>query len=199
MRRLTKNTALVMFLVLVCTGTSTTDQKKGSRGRIKVKLSGFQETPAAVSTRGSGTFTARISEDDTKIDFKLTWSDLEGTITQAHIHFGQLSITGGIAAFFCSNLGNGPAGTPACPGPDSGQVEGTLTAANVIGPAGQGIGAGEFAEVLRAIRTGNAYVNVHSTTWPGGEIRAQLPGRGGFFVVHDLCSLHDEDEEEDDH
>jgi len=74
--------------------------------------------------------------------------------------------------FLCSNLGNGPAGTQACP--PSGTITGTITPANVIGPTGQGISAGEFDEVVAAIRNGTAYVNVHSTTFPVGEIRAQF-------------------------
>jgi hypothetical protein len=38
----------------------------------------------------------------------------------------------------------------------------------------EGGAAGEFAEVLDAIRGKAAYANVHSTKYPGGEIRAQL-------------------------
>ena len=50
----------------------------------------------------------------------------------------------------------------------------------MIGPATQGIEAGAFNEILAAMRAGVAYANVHSTKWPGGEIRAQLKkGRGG--------------------
>jgi hypothetical protein len=55
-----------------------------------------------------------------------------------------------------------------------------ITAEDVIGPSGQGITAGEFAELLRHIRRGRAYANVHSTQSPGGEIRGQIqPGGGG--------------------
>ena len=44
----------------------------------------------------------------------------------------------------------------------------------MTGPAGQGIAPGEYEELLRAIRAGATYANVHSTKYPGGEIRAQL-------------------------
>ena len=42
-------------------------------------------------------------------------------------------------------------------------------------PAGvQGIAAGEYAELVDAIRAGTAYANVHTTAFPVGEIRAQI-------------------------
>jgi hypothetical protein len=44
----------------------------------------------------------------------------------------------------------------------------------VIGPAGQGIAAGEFSELVDALRAGRAYANVHSSKFPGGEIRGQI-------------------------
>lgn len=100
----------------------------------------------------------------------------EGFVTpvqQAHIHLGRRGVNGGIMVFLCSNLGNGPAGTPACPTP-AGTVTGTLTAASVVGPAAQGIVAGEFAEVINAIRNGAAYVNIHTQAFPSGEIRDQV-------------------------
>jgi len=97
-------------------------------------------------------------------------------VTQSHIHFGARGQSGGISLFLCTNLGNGPAGTQACPASasESAPVTGVSSAANIIGPAGQGIAAGEFAELVAAIRAGAAYVNVHSSKYPGGEIRAQF-------------------------
>ena len=53
-------------------------------------------------------------------------------------------------------------------------VTGTITAANVVGPVGQGITAGEFEELVRAILAGVTYVNVHNATFPSGEIRGQI-------------------------
>ena len=44
----------------------------------------------------------------------------------------------------------------------------------MIGPAGQGITAGQLGELVQAIEAGVTYVNVHSSLYPGGEIRAQL-------------------------
>ena len=97
---------------------------------------------------------------------------------QAHIHFGQEAVAGGISAFLCTNQGNGPAGTQACP-PAPATISGTIRAADVIGPAGQGIAAGEFGELVRAMRAGVTYANVHSALVPGGEIRGQIDKERG--------------------
>jgi hypothetical protein len=53
-------------------------------------------------------------------------------------------------------------------------VSGVLTPANVIGPAAQGVAPGEFAELVRAIRAGVTYANVHTQAFMGGEIRGQI-------------------------
>ncbi len=152
---------------------STGAQGDGGSRVIAVQLSGFHETPLALSSAGSGHFRARINKAAGTIRYKLTYDGLEGTVTQAHIHLGSSSQTGGISVFLCTNLGNGPVGTQACPAAPA-TVTGTIHAADVIGPAAQGIAAGEFAELLGAIRAKTTYVNVHSTLYPGGEIRSQL-------------------------
>lgn len=56
-------------------------------------------------------------------------------------------------------------------------MTGTIVPANVIGPAGQGIAAGEFGELVEAIRQGATYANVHTVAFPGGEIRGQIDTR----------------------
>ena len=147
---------------------------------IRERLIGYQEVPA-VSTVARGEFHARISNDSTMIAYELSYRDLEGDVLQSHIHFGQHSVNGGISVFLCTNVGGAPAGTDgeqACPAPPA-TITGVITAADVLGPAGQGIAAGEFDELLRAIRAGKTYVNVHSDLHPGGEIRAQIDGNSG--------------------
>jgi len=174
MRKLT----LLVAAAFVVLGSGVVFTDDGGSRRIGVRLTGYEETPLALSTPGNGRFNARISKDESEIQWELSYGDTETTVTQSHIHFGARAQTGGISIFLCSNLGNGPVGTQACPAsaPEDNPVTGVATAANVIGPAGQGIAAGEFAEVIAAIRAGAAYVNVHSTGRPGGEIRAQFPG-----------------------
>jgi hypothetical protein len=148
----------------------------GGGQQVREQLTGYEEVPA-VSTAASGEFDARISRFAETIEYRLSYRDLTGTVAQAHIHFGQKDVNGGISAFLCSNLGNGPAGTQACPQGEA-TITGTIEPEDVIGPTGQGIGPGEFDELVAAIRAGLGYANVHSSTFPGGEIRAQLGHRG---------------------
>lgn len=151
---------------------------------MRAFLTGYQEVPA-VSTTGDGEFRARISDDETSIQYELTYKELQGTVLQSHIHFGQPGVNGGIVVWLCGNQSttppvNPPTGVQPCPAPPA-TITGTITAANVIcagctptNPIGQGIAAGEFDELLAAIRAGATYVNVHTNLWPGGEIRSQI-------------------------
>ena len=163
---------------------------------IKESLIGFEEVPA-VSTAGNGEFHARINKAETEITYSLSYTDLEGSVQQAHIHLGQAGVNGGITVFLCSNLGNGPAGTQACP-PAPATITGTITAVDVspnipatAAARTQGIDTGEFGELLTAMRAGATYVNVHSTKWPGGEIRSQIDHDHGDDDQHG--NGHDED------
>ena len=139
---------------------------------VQVELHGHEEVPS-ISSAAAGSFRARIDQAAGQIAYQLDYANLQGAVSQAHIHVGQRGANGGISVFLCTNLGNDTTGlAPACP--PSGTVTGLLTAANVVGPATQGLATGEFDELVAAIRDGVAYVNVHSTTFPGGEIRGQL-------------------------
>ena len=166
---MTKRILLASIMVLMVIAVAY--PQNNNRKQFKDELVGFEEVPA-LSTNGSGEFTLKINNAETELSYELSYSGLEGEVTQAHIHIGQSGVIGGIMLFLCSNLGNGPPGTQPCP-PSPATVTGTLTAADVIG-TGQGIAAGEFAEVIRAIRAGATYVNVHSNLFPGGEIRSQI-------------------------
>lgn len=143
--------------------------------KLRVRLSGFEEIPT-LSSAGAAKFEARILGDvgSRRIPWTLSYNAGFATpVQQAHIHFGARAFNGGISIFLCTNLGNGPAGTQMCPaGPVT--ISGEATAASVIGPAGQGIAAGEIEEVIAAIRAGVAYVNIHTTQFAPGEIRGQF-------------------------
>ena len=96
------------------------------RRHVRAELASTEEV-AALSTTGHGLFRGTLSNDGEELTWELRYDDLEGEVLQAHLHLGQRGVNGGISIFLCSNLGNGPAGTPACPEPPA-VVTGTASA-----------------------------------------------------------------------
>jgi hypothetical protein len=144
----------------------------GAQTEFIAKLYPRNEVPA-ISTYALGTFTATLNADRTELAWELSFEKVQGNVTQAHIHFAQTGVNGGIMVFLCSNLGNGPELTQHCPA--SGTIAGTAKAADVgAGAVGQGVEQGSFFEFSRALLQGVAYANVHSDLFPGGELRGQI-------------------------
>jgi len=168
----------LVFRIAVSAAVVACASLANSRERVvRAALSGYQEI-STVSSGAHGSFQGKINPAETELEYELEYAGLEGTITQAHIHLGARGTNGGIMIWLCGTAAiPGPTGTPVCP--QEGKVSRTVGAADVIGPSGQGVAAGEFAEALNALRAGVAYANVHSTIWPGGEIRGQVRDEDG--------------------
>src|SRR5262245_12217925 len=130
------------------------------KGSISAKLTGYEETPSNI-VAGSAKFTATVASD--KITFKLDYQNLTGNPMAAHIHVGQKGVAGGVSGWIC-----GGGSQPACPASTSGSISGTIAAANVTGPAAQGVNPGEIAKLIDAIKHGVAYVNMHTDLFKGG-------------------------------
>jgi hypothetical protein len=174
----------VLGLVGIATTAVAHDRWFGFRANI----SGYEEIPT-LSTDANGSFKAWLANNGEEIRYELRYKGpfnannvaAGSAVTQSHIHLGARAFNGGIIVFLCANPPAAPpAGVPtppACPATE-GTVTGTLTKANVIGPAAQGIAAGEFAELVRAMRAGAAYVNIHTASFAAGEIRGQIKGSG---------------------
>lgn len=158
---------------------------------VHARLHGYQEVPA-VSSPGKGEFRARIDKDGSSIFWELSYEDLQGDAFMAHIHVGQHGVNGGVSVWLCGTPSLGaaiPAGVAVAECPiKAGTLNGTILPAGVIGPTGQLVGAGQFDELVAAIRAGVTYVNVHTTAAsggvPGGEIRGQIGGRGSAGGQH---------------
>jgi CHRD domain len=131
-------------------------------------MNAVNEIPICFSF-GSGTFFVLINPDGQSMAYQLTYQNLSPNILFAHIHFGQANQIGGVSTFLCGG------GTKPTPCPPSGEpVTGTIVAADIGGPANQGIALGQFEELLIALRFGVTYANVHSDICPMGEIRGQI-------------------------
>ena len=140
------------------------------------KLSGLEEVPAHV-TPAHGRAIFHVNDDGQSVDYTLVVNEITN-VRQSHIHIGQPGTNGPIVVFLYGPVAAGG-------GPIDGEIaQGTFTAANMIGP----LAGHPFSELLDAMRSGNAYVNVHTDDgvapantgpgdFPGGEIRGLLMDR----------------------
>ena len=170
MRRIWAVRVLALVAVLGLTIVSTSADQ-GGNASAKAKLSGFSEVTPKL-TNGTGTFKATISGGT--LTYTLTFSGLSSDAIMAHIHFAQRGVNGNIFLWLCDSVAKpGPVGTPHCPA-TGGTVSRSVTAADIQPIADQNVSAGDFAGAIRIIRSGDAYVNVHTTKYVGGEIRGQI-------------------------
>jgi len=149
--------AMMFFATILLAGIATADDKPPL---LIANLKGFQEVPS-VSTVAEGKLRAVII-GDSRIDYDLTYSGLQGAVTQAHIHIAQRSVNGGIVLWFCGTASNpGPTGTPTCSA-GSGHFTGSFTAANV-----QAItGANVSQQVNSVCQRAHCSVDGRRDPWP---------------------------------
>jgi len=136
---------------------------------FRAHLSGAQEVPP-VETLSRGQAIFRLSRDGNELHFKLIVANLHD-VRMAHIHLAQAGENGPVVAWLY------PGGPPPVeiPGRFSGVLaEGTITAADLVGPLA-GMTLEDLADAMQA---GDTYVNVHTTAYPGGEIRGQITVQG---------------------
>ena len=155
--------AVVVNLIAAPMVTSQTE-------RFSASLAGGNEVPP-INSAGTAAFDMTIRDT---ITFSLTFSGLSSPLIFAHLHFAPSKVAGGVMIFLC-----GGGNQPACPAATSGTITGTITAANVTGPGGQGINPGDLNSALEAVRSDLSYANMHTTLFPGGEIRGNVQRGGG--------------------
>ncbi len=166
---------LVVVLLLALTGVASADP--GESKNFVAPLSGANEVPAR-ETLARGNAVLHLSEDGTQLSFKLIVANIENVVA-SHIHCGAPGV-------------NGPVGVTLFSGaaPGGGRVDGILSEGTRSAPdAGNACGWMTLADVAAAMRSGNAYVNVHTNDgvaptntgpgdFPGGEIRGQVQEGG---------------------
>jgi len=177
MRRIGALPVLILALVVALGLSSYAIANGGKKNLRSDQMTGLQENPD-ISTVANGSLELTLDDEAQTISYELTYSGLEGTVTQSHIHFAKRAVNGGIVLWLCGTATNpGPAGTPTCPAAPGGTVTRTATAADIQAVPAQGIEAMNYPELAAVLRAGHTYGNVHSTKWLGGEIRAQINDR----------------------
>lgn len=137
----------------------------GHQSNFVAHLSGDEEVPP-VDTRAQGQAKFQLSKDGSELDFKLIVANIEN-VTQAHIHLGPRGVNGPVVVWLY------PSAPPPVliPGRSDGVLsEGTITADDLVGP----LDGASLADLVEAMATGNAYVNVHTSQSPAGEVRGQI-------------------------
>jgi len=167
-------------LVVVLAGVVSAVALGAFNGNVGTHLKGRYEVPLR-NTDAQGQAIFRVSDDGQSVDYKLIASNIDNAF-MAHIHMGSSTVAGPIVVWLFPS-------TAPVPGPvgsgrhDGVLAQGTFTAANLVGP----LAGHPLSDLLAAIQSGNAYVNVHTNDgqgaantgpgdFPGGEIRGQLGG-----------------------
>lgn len=133
-------------------------------------------------TAASGKARFTLSPDRSTLSYTLMVSDTATPIFMAHIHLGPAGRNGPVILWLFGDSASSP--NPGNPlpredGPFTGQISGTLTAANLVPQPG--LGLVDFEDAVTNILRGNAYVNVHTVAHPPGEVRGQIKNLWGSW------------------
>ena len=156
------NAAILATIVISMTSSLTTTVL--AQQSFTAKLSGSNEVPP-ITTSGSGIATFHLSADGKSLDYQLNLTKMDGVMA-AHIHSGKQGVNGPpVAGLF----------NPSMSGPPTGAVngllkKGTLTSSDLSGP----LAGKQISDLVNMIKSGGAYVNVHTTKNQNGEIRGQI-------------------------
>jgi hypothetical protein len=163
-RRLSLRLGLAM-LVLVFAASPTL----AAQLRFTASLKGANERPTPVDTNAAGFARFTLNADETEINYMLIVAHIDG-VTQAHIHCGTPDVAGPVVAFL---YGFNAAGVTV----NGILATGTITQAQVIARPDSAAcpgGVSTLADIVAKMRSGGAYANVHTITYPAGEMRGTI-------------------------
>jgi len=155
-------TRLIVILVFVFTRLSVS----ATTFPINVSFSGVQEAPPNAST-ATGTFVGTYNDAADSLIYTVTFSGLSANVTAAHFH---------------------------------GYVPPGIAGPVIIAPGGfpTGVMSGSFTDTLvltagqeDSLKMGLIYFNIHTSAFPGGEIRAQIFLQDASFVLPDINCPND--------
>lgn len=157
--------AAALAVLLASYGGNPRVARAAESEEFTAKLVGDNEVPP-INTKATATLQLTLGSP---ITFTVTYANLSTPLLFSHFHFAPVKVAGGIMIFLC-----GGGGQATCPQALSGTFSGTITNLNVVGPTAQGIAAGDLTSALEAVGEGNSYINMHTTMFPGGELRGQI-------------------------
>jgi CHRD domain len=144
----TRLAAAIAALAIASVGVgSTATASTTASTTVSAKLTAKAEIPKQVvkNAKGTGSFSGTLTGN--KLTWKLTFGSLSGPALAAHIHLGKAGKAGNVLVPLCAS--------PKCKSGVHGTA--TLTAA-----------------MVKSLKAGGTYVNVHTAKNPNGEIRGQI-------------------------
>jgi len=150
-----------LFMVMVGTLLTATVGFSAEKGSFNAKLSGGESAPL-VQTTAKGTAEFKLAKNGKELTYKLSVTDIKN-VTAAHIHQGKKGKNGPpVAGLFAG---------PKKEGKFSGVLaEGVITEKELMG----GLSGKPLTALIKLIKSGDTYVNVHTDGHPDGEIRGQI-------------------------
>jgi hypothetical protein len=144
-KRILKAVLCGVVAALALTALAVAGPAKNAPGKLSAALNVGQEKPIPKGTKlgASGRFTGTLN--GTSLTWTLTFKQLSGPATAAHIHLGARGHAGAVLVPLCT-----PCSTPAT---------GTVTLTQ---------------DQITSVKAGKTYVNVHTAKNPNGEIRGQI-------------------------
>jgi hypothetical protein len=147
--------------------------KSHSLTNYHAHATGDQEVPAR-DTQAQGQLKLQLSKDGSALEYKLIVANIENVVA-SHLHVAPAGVNGGVVAWLAGPFAAGGGRT------DGVLAEGTITAANFVGP----LATQPLSSLIAAIDEGKVYVNVHTNDgvapantgpgdFPGGEVRGQV-------------------------
>jgi CHRD domain len=134
---------------------------------FRTTLSGNEEVPPK-STQATGSATFAMITDGKSMSYRIRVTNID-KVTTAHIHSGKIGQNGPVVVtLFQLKATTSPLTTGTVK--NGFLSQGTITFANLEGP----LKGKQISDLVKLINDGNAYVNVHTTQNPKGEIRGQI-------------------------
>jgi hypothetical protein len=155
---------IALWLAIAILALTNVAWGHGSSQHFAAVLTGGQEVPP-VPTGAVGFGSLEVNSDRTVLHFAVAVANIENVVA-AHIHVAPAGSNGPVVVTLCGN----PGGAPPCmnlPGKNF-VVNGHVTQTN---------SGGSLDHLIEQMRAGNAYINVHTPTWPGGEVRGQIAAK----------------------
>jgi len=154
---------MIFFVINAGTTEKSATEKAPAVGPPVVKNFGLttgDEVPVcpAAASGAQGTGNVTLSPDESSLTATVNYSGLSGPATAAHVHAGKAGVAGPVVLPFSGDL--------------TSPINKTFTAADYVAAPNA---PPDFASFVQSLKTGGAYVNVHTAACKPGEIRGQIP------------------------